>query len=116
MTGGHKLIAEWTQKAQISISGFGGNIQDLDSLRYQDLISEPAQGLFSKILTHAAPPGLNQKMVQKIARGTDQILSSPLFAITSKLVVTIRYFDYFYEFRVHLCKRQILDRNQAVIP
>ena len=115
MTGGHKLIAEWTQKAQISVSGLGRDIQDLDSFRYQDLVSEPAQGLFSKVLAHAAPPGLNQKMVQKIARSTDQILSSPLFAISSKLVVTMRYFDYFYEFGVHLCKRQILDRNQAVI-
>jgi hypothetical protein len=105
MTGGHEFIAEWTQKAQISVSGFGGNIQDLNNLRYQDLVSEPAQGLFGKILAHAAPPGLNQKMVQKIARGTDQILSSPLFAISSKLIVTIRHFDDFYDFGVHRCKR-----------
>jgi hypothetical protein len=115
MAGGHKLIAEWTQKAQIPVSGFGGNIQDLDNFRDQDLVSEPAQDLFSKILPHAAPPGLNQKMVQKLARGADQILSSPLFAITSNLIVNIRHFYYFYDFGVHLCKRQILDRNQAII-
>ena len=29
MAGGYKLIAEWTQKTQIPVSGFGGKIQDL---------------------------------------------------------------------------------------
>src|SRR6056297_1072935 len=54
-------------------------------------------------------------MSKVIAQGLNKNLSSPLFAIRGKIFITIWQFGYFYNFRLHLCNHQILDRNQTII-
>jgi len=42
--------------------------------------------------------------------------SSPLFAITSKITLTIAKYTHFHHVRVHLCNPRCRHRNQAISP